>query len=282
MLTRIQLGTVQLTGVSVGGVYTSLALPELDFMFDVGIAPRSFVGVSNLALSHGHADHSGALVTLLGIRGLSKVPPPRIFLPAEIAEDVRQGVSHFNLAQSRGLPLELMPMVPGQEFAIAPDLRLIAFRTLHTVPSLGYRLVRVVRKLKAEWLHLSGPEIKQRRELGEDLFEEVLRPEVAYATDTLIDVLDKEPELYRSKILILECTFLDERKGRKECRDKCHIHLDEILERADRFENEHLVLMHFSQLYRPSEVFEILERRVPPHLAARLRIFAPRKGDFPG
>ena len=84
------------------------------------------------------------------------------------------------------------------------------------------------------------------------------------------------------RVLIIECTFLDERKSLEAARAGCHIHLDEMIERADRFENEHIVLMHFSQLYRPDEVARMLDARVPPALRRRIIPFAPASAHWPG
>ena len=75
---------------------------------------------------------------------------------------------------------------------------------------------------------------------------------------------------------------LDERKAKAHSRSRCHVHLDEILERADSFENEHLVLMHFSQFYSPDEVRAILQKRCPSRLLERLVVFAPKRGPWPG
>ena len=55
-----------------------------------------------------------------------------------------------------------------------------------------------------------------------------------------------------------------------------------MIERADQFANEHIVLMHFSQLYRPDEVAGILDARVPPALRRRIIPFVPTTGHWPG
>lgn len=282
MQTTYQAGPFTIAGVSVGGTYTSLCVPELDAIFDVGMALRSLPLASNLFLSHGHADHVGALISLLGIRGLARAPAPRIFLPQEIRLDIEEGVAAFNRSQRRSLPIEYVPMSDGEVVPLGPELSVKAFRTIHSVPSLGYELFRNVRKLRPEFVGLPPSELRTRRERGDDLFYFERRSELAYVTDTLVDVLDREPGLYDTKVLILECTFLDERKSRIEARDKAHIHLDEILERADLFRNQALVLMHFSQIYRPIEVHDILKRRLPSDLARRTTGFAPDKGPFPG
>ena len=88
-------------------------------------------------------------------------------------------------------------------------------------------------------------------------------------------MLDNQPELYRARVLILECTFLDQRKSLRAARAGCHIHLDELIERADAFGNEQLVLMHFSQMYQPHEIDQILRDRCPDSLYQRIVPFVP-------
>jgi ribonuclease Z len=282
MLTKISLGKHSLTGVSLGGVYTSLCVPELNSIFDIGIAPRSFVGPNHLFLSHAHADHIGALPSLIGVRGLARQPAPTIYAPIEIVDDIRMGLEAFSRGQRTKLPIEILPCEPGTEYLLFGDLSARAFRTIHSVPSLGYQLFRRVSKLRSEFLELGALEIGERRRNGEDMFDQVERLEFAYATDTLVDVLDAEPSLYNSKTLVLECTFLDERKSTRDAREKSHVHLNEIIERAELFQNEHLVLMHFSQLYQPREVHQILKSRLPECLQSRVRAFAPQNGPWPG
>jgi len=281
MLTTVKLPVHTVTGVSVGGVYTAL-VPELNAIFDAGIAPRSFVGEDNLFISHGHADHVGALPAMMGVRGLAHRPAPRTFLPQEICSDLSTGVEHFNRGQHRKLAIDYVSVAPGQDWSLGADLRVRAFRTMHTVPSVGYYLYRSVKKLRSEFAKMSSREIVERKSAGEDLFRTEERGELAYVTDTLIDVLDENPELYHARTLILECTFIDDRKTAKDCRDKFHVHLDEIIARAERFENESLVLMHFSQTYAPEHVHRVLKSRLPEPLRRRVRVFAPQKGPWPG
>jgi ribonuclease Z len=282
LLVELSIPPYTLRGVSVGGVYTSILVPELDAIFDVGLAPRSFVGASRLFLSHSHADHAGALPALLGQRGLSHAPPPTIFLPREMEEDTRIGVAAFNRGQRHPLEITYVPVDPGDEIQLERELWVRVFRTRHTIPSVGYFLFRRVNKLKDEFLGLPSEELSSLRKSGAHLFRVEERGELAYATDTLIDVLDEHPELYTAKVLILECTFVDEKKSTEATRQKYHIHLDEIVERASRFECEHLVLMHFSQSYSPKMLRGVLKERLPPELFARVQALAPRGGPWPG
>lgn len=281
MLTEVQAGPYTIRGVSIGGICTSLQVPELGVVFDVGTAVRRFSSTDHWLLSHGHGDHMGGLAPLVGIRELiHRKKPPRVYVPEEIAGDVEAVIAAARRLQRHDLTLELVPVEPGDELALRSDLSLRVLRTHHPVPSVGYQLFDRVEKLRDEFKGLPGAEIGRRRKAGEDLFDVHERLELAYATDTLLRVIETSPAILKSRVLILECTFLDGRKRLEDSRAGCHVHLDELLEVADRFENEHLVLMHFSLLYSPSEVHAILEARLPPELWRRTIVFAPATGPW--
>lgn len=283
MLTTVTAGPYTVRGVSVGGVYTSLAVPELHVVLDAGISPRSAGGIDTILLSHGHADHVGALPALLGIRALhGKTKPPRIVMPAEIVDDLKAALAALSKLQRWPLEIEAIGMEPGDEIELRGDLFVRAVRTFHPVPSLAYVIVRRVSKLRAEFRGLPGAEIAARRLAGEVMTEHEDRLELAYATDTLVSVFDHAPDLLRARVLIMECTFLDERKTLEAARAGCHIHLDEVIERADAFANEHIVFMHLSQLYHPGEVAKILDARVPPALRKKIIPFVPKTEHWPG
>ena len=87
-------------------------------------------------------------------------------------------------------------------------------------------------------------------------------PLVSFTGDTQIEFLDLSPEVVNSKILIVECTYLDERKSIKNARDWGHIHFDELLPRLKEIKSEKIFLTHISSRYKISEAKKILQKKV--------------------
>jgi ribonuclease Z len=275
MLVSVAAGPFTVRGVSLGGVYTSLQVPELGVVFDAGIAHRAFAATEHLFLSHAHADHAGALFALLGIRGLMGKPPPNLYFPKAIEEPLLETLFLQSKLQRYDLTVVPHAMTPGDTATLRADLHVRAFRTHHVVPSLGYELFRPVVRLKSEYRALPGAEIAQLRKAGADIFDHAEQLLFAYATDTLPRVLETHPSILRAAVLALECTFLDDRKKRDAARRGCHVHLDDLLEMMPDFQNERVVLMHFSQLYKPSDVRRILRERLPAEWRERFVPFVP-------
>jgi ribonuclease Z len=276
-----KVGPYTVRGISVGGVYTSLQVPELSVVLDAGLPLRAFCGTDQLFLSHGHIDHLGGLFGLLGVRGMMHKPRPmRVYLPREIQAELIEALRVVSRLQRYPLTVEAIGLEPGDTLPIDHNWHVRAFRTHHPVPSLGYQFLRRVNKLKDAHKGMSGPEIAAAKRAGADLFDEREQLEVCYATDTLIRVLDTNPSMLESRVLILECTFYDERKSLSDSRAGCHVHLDELLAVAERLHNPHILLMHTSQIYGPAEAREILRRRCPPELLARINLLAPAQGPW--
>lgn len=282
MLTEVQAGPYTVRGVSVAGVYTSLQVPELGVVLDVGLPLRSFAGTDRIFLSHGHADHASGLGSLLGIRGLVGKGPPEVYLPAELEQPLTEALAAQQRLHRSALGVRCVPLRPGDEVPLGRGLFVRAFATHHAGPSLGYQFLRHVQKLKPEYAGLPPEEIGRRRRAGEPLLESEARLELAYATDTLSDVLESAPFIADSRVLVMESTYVDASRSVADARERLHLHLDELVARADRLRCEALVLMHFSQAYHPDAVRAAVEARMPEGLRERVKVFAPPTGRWFG
>lgn len=279
--TTLSLGTLTLTGVSTGGLATSLSVPELGVCWDVGAATAPTIRSATLLLTHAHADHMGALHAWLGVRLLYRMPTATLVVPHWIADEVRSLIEIWERLQGKPYDVRLVAAHPGEPVPLRRHLSAVPFKSAHVIPTLGYAVVRRKTKLRPAYLGRPGPEIARLRQEGvPDLFDEIEEPLIAYTGDTLPEVIDREPLVRTARILVIECTFLDERKPREAIRAGGHIHVDDLAARAHLLENEQVVLVHFSQLYGAAEVRGLAASRLPASLLARTRLFVGTDGPL--
>ena len=140
-------------------------------------------------------------------------------------------------------------------------------------PSLGYVVWDRRRKLKPEYHDLPGEKIRDLRLSGTEVTEEFRRPLVAYAGDTAPAGLDDCPEMYEAKVLICELTFVSPQHRKEKIHKFGHMHLDDFVERQDRFKNELVIAAHLSTRYHPNTVKRMVQTALPDMLDGRLMLW---------
>jgi ribonuclease Z len=260
-------------GYSRAAVQTYWRVPELKLGFDLGALPWSFMTTPNWFVSHTHLDHISALPVLVARRRMLKMEPPTIYLPAESVDGVNALLRAVQRLDRGRTPVELVGVVPGDEIELSRELVMKAFSTRHTIPSLGYLVWERRRKLKPEYHSLTGDQIRDLRLAGAEVSDEIRLPRVAYLGDTAPEGIDVFPEIYQAQILILELTFVAPSERPSVIHKFGHTHLDDLLARADRFENEVIIASHFSTRLHPDQIQRTIERRLPESLRGRLKIW---------
>ena len=146
------------------------------------------------------------------------------------------------------------------------------------MPSQGYVVYSTKEKLKPEHAGKPGLEIRDLRRAGVDVTDTVEVPLVAFTGDTTADWIARgksgeDPvaaDALRAKLLICECTFVDDAVDPEGAREYGHTHVDEIAAEAAFFENEAVLLIHFSARYKAKDIEEQLAARLPPKLLERV------------
>lgn len=260
-------------GYSRAVVQTYWRIPELKLGFDLGGQPWSFMTTPSWFVSHAHLDHIAALPLYVARRRMMKMEPPTIYLPTSAIDGVDAVLRAFQRLDRGRMPVNLVGLEPGQEVALSRELVVTTFATRHTIASLGFIVWERRRKLKPEYHHLSEPEIRDLRLAGEEVSAEVRVPKVAYLGDTAPAGIDAAPEVYRAEVLILEMTFVAPGERPSVIHKYGHTHLDDIVARADRFENEVVIASHFSTRLHPDQIQRIVEKRLPERLRGRLKVW---------
>lgn len=260
-------------GYSRAAVQTYWRVPELKIGFDLGAQPWDFMGTPTWLVTHTHLDHVAALPVYVARRRMMRMEPPTLYLPAEAVEDVRRLLLVMQRLDRGRMVCRLNGVRPGEDFELSRDHVVTAFATTHTIPSLGYLVWERRNKLKEEYHGLPGDKIRDLRLSGVAVTREVRTPLLAYTGDTSPGGLDGYPPVYQAKVLITELSFIRPNHRREKIHKFGHMHLDDFLERADRFENELIICAHFSTRYHPQEVQRLVENKLPPRLRQRVKLW---------
>jgi ribonuclease Z len=260
-------------GYSRAAVQSYWRVPELKVGFDLGAQPWDFMGTPTWFLSHTHLDHVAALPVYVARRRMMRMEPPTIYLPEEALEDVRRLLAVMQRLDRGRMVCQLHGVKPGDEIELSRDHLITVFATTHTIPSVGYVVWERRFKLKEEYLGLPGEQIRDLRLAGTEVTREVRAPLLCYTGDTSPGGLDNYPPVYQAKILITELSFIRPNHRREKIHKFGHMHLDDFLERADRFRNELIVCAHFSTRYHPQEARRLVEAKLPPTLRDRVKLW---------
>jgi ribonuclease Z len=266
-------GNLTVEGYSRAAVQTYWRIPELKLGFDLGAQPWDFMGTPTWLVTHTHLDHVAALPVYIARRRMMKMEPPHVYLPAESLEDVRRLLLAAQRLDRGRQVCHLHGVQAGEEIELSREHVVTAFATAHTVPSRGYLVWERRHKLKEEYLGLPGEQIRDLRLSGVAVTREVRIPLVAYTGDTNPRGLDDYPPVYEAKILITELSFLRASHRREKIHKFGHMHLDDLLERAERFRNEVIICAHFSTRYTSQEVRRLLDAKLPPGLRERVHLW---------
>lgn len=266
-------------GYSRAAVQSYWRIPELKLGFEVGGSPWSFMGTPQFFVTHGHLDHLAALPVYVARRRMMKMDPPTIYLPADIIDPVWQMLKAWQRLDRGQMVCELIGVRDRDLITLSREHKVAVFRTKHTVPSVGYLVYDCRRKLKPELSGLTGDQIRDLRLSGNEVTNETLTPLVCFTGDTAPPGLDAHPDVYNAQVLITEMTFFRADHRREKIHKFGHMHLDDILARADRFQNELIILSHLSTRTHETEARRRLQKVLPESLRDRVLLWESSISD---
>jgi ribonuclease Z len=238
-------GTFRIEGRSRSGHETYYRIRELGIALDIGRCPDLVVSAPQVFITHAHVDHCAGLAFYAAQRHLQRMPVGRVYVPAEAADGVRELLAlHERLANTHFDSVDVIGLAEGDVVRIPRGREVRVHRSTHRVPTNAYE----VRDAEASLLFYTG--------------------------DTDRGIFERCDAMFKSDVLIVECSFIEDGDQARALKYK-HVHFDDIVEFAGRFENRMVVLSHFSRRYGHAEILDEIRRRCPAVLRDRLWLALP-------
>lgn len=258
---KLRLDKIHIIGYSVAGEETVVQIPELDVCFDIGRAPYFALTSNIICISHGHMDHMAGLAYYLSQRHFQGMKPGTILVPAELERPIDSMLRCWRDVERQGTPYKLIAMEPGRDHAVRKDFIIRGLETHHGGTSLGYALISVRDKLKAEYLGRPGPELATLRKQGVPIQYRTEVPLVTFLGDTTAGKVFDHPDVQNAEILITECTFFDP-IHRQRAKVGKHLHIEQFAEILPKLKNQHIILIHVSRRTGLRRAKSTLKKRI--------------------
>ncbi|MEA2163850.1 MAG: ribonuclease [Thermoanaerobaculia bacterium] len=266
---------LHIEGRSRAGHETWFRVRELNAAFDIGRCPDTLISIPHVFVTHAHLDHAVGIPFYAGQRQLLGMAGGHVYVPSDAAEGMREILTIYG--RITGAPyteIEVIGLSPGDIVRLAKNHEVRVHRATHRVAANAYEVIDVRHRLKDEFANRDEREIISLRNAGTEITEEWRRSIFFYTGDTDRRILEENEAMFKAEVLMMECSFV--MSGHEERAAKYrHIHFDDIASFADRFENETIILTHFSRRYSRSEIRDEIRRRCPAVLRDRIRLALP-------
>ena len=268
----IRCGDLTLSGVSIAGEQTAVAVPELDVCFDIGLCPRVALSCGHICLTHGHMDHTAALAYYFSQRNFQGMKAGTALVPTDIAEPIEQMLAAWDRIEGKPSPRKIVPLNDGDEFEIRRNLLLRTFKVPHTAASLGYLIYSRREKLLAEYLNLSSPQIVELKKQGQKITRTTKVPLLCYLGDVALEALEWTDMMRQARVLVVECTFFED-GHQYRARFGQHVHLDDLIELLPSLQNEYIILTHLTRRTDMRQAKKLLAEKLPTDQLQRIHFF---------
>lgn len=261
-------------GRSRAGHETWFRIRELGVALDIGRGPDPIISMPHVFVTHAHLDHAAGIPFYAGQRKLQRLAGGSVYLPAEAADDYRALMKLHEKLEGTPYDIEIVGVSEGDVVRLDRTHHVRAHRATHRVAARAYEFLETRHHLRPEFVGREGAEIAALRQSGVEVTVDTEHPILFYTGDTDRGILEQNEAIYKAEVLMIECSFLADGHQERAARYR-HIHFDDIAEFADRFENQLILLTHFSRRYSSEEIRAEVRRRCPRVLRGRIEIALP-------
>lgn len=261
----LKLDGYSLKGVSTAGIGTCITVPEWRLCFDVAQGLPFAFSMNHFLITHLHQDHASGIPYLISQKAMQSHKPATFFLPPGTADGIHQIMKIWSGLEDHSYEFNLKELQEGEQVNLMGNLFVKSFPTLHRIRSQGYLILQKNKRLNPKYKGLSREEIIALKSQGKEIEEDLFAPKIAFTGDTQIEFLDMAPEVREAETLIMEITYIDEKKSVESARKWGHIHFKELVERIPQVRAKNIIWIHLSARYTRKQVQDMIRTHLPEH-----------------
>jgi ribonuclease Z len=266
---------IKIVGFSLAGEETVIVAPELNVCFDFGRAPREMVSIDNVCLTHGHMDHAAGIAYYFSQRGFIGNAPGRVIVHKSLVDPIRRLMEVWEEIEGHESPGYIEGVEHLQEVEIRRGLLARPFSVNHSPDCLGFSLIEVRHKLKAEFEGKTGPQLVALKGEGVEIERRVEVPLLTYTGDTAVGRFLELDFVRNSRLLIIECTFF-EKEHVHRARAGRHLHVDDLPVVLEAVPEAQIMLIHLTRRTDIRYAKRVLQRVVPAKDVERISFLMDR------
>ena len=255
--------SLTLKGYSRAGERSCFQIPAISLMFDAGV--RTVNTPNHIFITHCHSDHFFDLpIILSGIWKSTNIYSP---VNENIVDNfIRSSFMLLNNGNTRVPPYIINKVVPNQKIRFTENKRnymIEVFKCYHRVPTAGYGLSEIKKKLKPEYIGKSSHEIVELKKQKVEICHNVEQYIFAYLTDTTHRVFNNE-NIFKYSTIMVECTILEE-DDKESAKKHMHIYWGDLLPIVKSHPENHFILIHISVRYSQEEIVDFFSKEKETH-----------------
>lgn len=260
---------ITLRGDAWSARWSGFWIQEWKVMLDAGIS--SAFSPEHIFITHTHLDHVAKIIFIL----TNTTSFPNIYVPPGSKEYIHNYIVAYNKlncmneedGQYRG---NLIEVNPGDIIPIKvgnKNFEVKVFQADHTVVAIGFAFSEMKQKLKSEFQGKSGKEIKELKDSGVEITEEVRQNLLVYTGDTKNTIFDTISQIdWNSyKVIMTECTYIEalptDKNVYEMSEENGHNVLEFLEKTAEKYPDPLWILCHWSQRYKREDIKEHFESK---------------------